>query len=46
MVMLVIVIVGTIALTRLPVELLPNYSFGDISIFVNVRGGMAPVEVV
>lgn len=40
-----IVIVGTVALTRLPVELKPNISYGDISIIVAVRGGMPPQEV-
>jgi hydrophobic/amphiphilic exporter-1 (mainly G- bacteria), HAE1 family len=45
MVMLFVVIMGGSAFGRLPVELLPNFSFGDISIFVNIRGGMPPVEV-
>jgi len=40
-----IVIVGTVALIRLPVELKPNISYGDISIIVAVRGGMPPQEV-
>ncbi|MFA5388484.1 MAG: efflux RND transporter permease subunit [Candidatus Omnitrophota bacterium] len=40
-----IVILGTVALTRLPVELKPNISYGDISIIVAVRGGMPPQEV-
>jgi len=40
-----IVIVGAIALVRLPIELLPNFSFGDISIFINIRGGIPPEEV-
>ena len=39
------VIVGTISLTRLPVELLPNISFEDITIFTEVRGGIPPLEV-
>lgn len=38
-------LMGIISLLRLPVELLPNYSFGDISIFVNIRGGIPPEEV-
>ena len=42
---LAIVLIGIISLTRLPVELMPNYSLGDISIFVNIRGGMPPQEV-
>ncbi|MEK6733440.1 MAG: efflux RND transporter permease subunit, partial [Candidatus Omnitrophota bacterium] len=40
-----IVIVGVVALTRLPVELKPNISYGDISIIIEVRGGMPPQEV-
>ncbi|UCH12137.1 MAG: efflux RND transporter permease subunit, partial [Candidatus Omnitrophota bacterium] len=45
MVFSAIVVVGAIALTRLPIELLPNFSFGDISIFINIRGGIPPEEV-
>ncbi len=45
MVFFAIIIVGVIALLRLPIELLPNFSFGDISIFVNIRGGIPPEEV-
>lgn len=45
MVTLGILLVGAIALTRLPIELYPNFSFGDISIIVDIRGGMPPVEV-
>jgi HAE1 family hydrophobic/amphiphilic exporter-1 len=40
-----IVIVGVVSLMRLPVELKPNISYGDISIIVAVRGGMPPQEV-
>ncbi len=40
-----IIIIGLIAFSRLPIELLPNFSFGDISIFVNIRGGIPPEEV-
>ena len=40
-----IVIVGVVSLIRLPVELKPNISYGDISIIVEVRGGMPPQEV-
>jgi hydrophobic/amphiphilic exporter-1 (mainly G- bacteria), HAE1 family len=45
MMFLGILIVGAISLTRLPIELLPNFSFGDISIFINIRGGIPPEEV-
>lgn len=40
-----LMLVGAIALTRLPIELYPNFSFGDISIIVDIRGGMPPTEV-
>jgi hydrophobic/amphiphilic exporter-1 (mainly G- bacteria), HAE1 family len=45
MIFLGIIIIGLISLTRLPIELLPNFSFGDISIFINIRGGIPPEEV-
>lgn len=39
-------LVGAISLARLPMELYPNFTTPDISIIVNVRGGvMPPVEV-
>ncbi|MFH1857584.1 MAG: efflux RND transporter permease subunit, partial [Candidatus Omnitrophota bacterium] len=37
--------VGMLALLRLPVELLPNISFEDVTIFTEVRGGIPPSEV-
>ncbi|MCX5687756.1 MAG: efflux RND transporter permease subunit [Candidatus Omnitrophica bacterium] len=40
-----IVILGAVSLLRLPVELKPNISYGDISIVIEVRGGMPPQEV-
>ncbi|MFH1867530.1 MAG: efflux RND transporter permease subunit, partial [Candidatus Omnitrophota bacterium] len=40
-----IILIGAISLNRLPIELLPNFSFGDISIFINIRGGIPPEEV-
>ncbi|OGW90850.1 MAG: hypothetical protein A3D28_01125 [Omnitrophica bacterium RIFCSPHIGHO2_02_FULL_63_14] len=40
-----LMLIGAIALTRLPIELYPNFSFGDISIIVDIRGGMPPTEV-
>ena len=40
-----IVVVGAVSLLKLPVELKPNISYGDISIIVSVRGGMPPQEV-
>ncbi|TRZ48953.1 MAG: efflux RND transporter permease subunit [Dehalococcoidia bacterium] len=45
MIFLGVIIVGLISLARLPIELLPNFSFGDISIFINIRGGIPPEEV-
>ncbi|MBN1353098.1 MAG: efflux RND transporter permease subunit, partial [Candidatus Omnitrophica bacterium] len=39
------VLVGIISLFRLPIELYPNISFGEISIIVNIRGGIPPTEV-
>ncbi|MEE8360299.1 MAG: efflux RND transporter permease subunit [Candidatus Omnitrophota bacterium] len=36
---------GLISITYLPVELMPNISFGEISIIVRIRGGIPPVEV-
>lgn len=36
---------GIVAFTRLPVELMPNASYDKITILVNIRGGMPPVDV-
>ncbi len=38
-------LMGVISLLRLPVELYPNISFGQISIIVYIRGGIPPTEV-
>lgn len=40
-----ICLMGIISLTRLPVELYPDVSFGQISIIINIRGGIPPTEV-
>jgi len=45
MLFLAVVIIGTISLFSLPIERYPNFSRGDISIFINIRGGMPPEEV-
>ncbi len=45
MVCLALAVLGGISLSRLPIELYPNFSFGDISIIINIRGGMPPEEV-
>ncbi|MFQ5953322.1 MAG: efflux RND transporter permease subunit, partial [Candidatus Omnitrophota bacterium] len=38
-------LMGVISLTRLPVELYPDISFGQISVIINIRGGIPPTEV-
>ena len=38
-------LLGIISIQLLPVELLPNISFGDITIFTEVRGGIPPPEI-
>ncbi|MDD5428365.1 MAG: efflux RND transporter permease subunit [Candidatus Omnitrophica bacterium] len=40
-----LILLGIISLTLLPVELYPNISFGEISIIIEVRGGIPPTEV-
>lgn len=39
------VTIGLVSLLRLPVEMMPNISTGDMSIIIQVRGGMPPAEV-
>jgi len=39
-----ILLVGVVALSRLPVELKPNIAYGDVSIIIGVRGEMPPEE--
>ncbi len=39
------VIIGGISLTRLSVELMPNASYGIVTVKINVRGGMAPEDI-
>ncbi len=39
------ILIGIMALFRLPVELYPNISFGEISIIIQIRGGIPPTEV-
>ena len=41
----IFILIGIISLFRLPVELYPNISFGEISIIVQIRGGIPPTEV-
>lgn len=45
MIMLIILLFGLVSLSKLPVELYPNTSFGQISIIIQVRGGIPPTEV-
>jgi len=40
-----IVLIGVIAFRLLPVEMMPNVSFGDITINIDVRGGIPASEV-
>ena len=41
----ILILLGLLSLTQLPVELYPNISFGEISIIIEVRGGIPPTEV-
>ena len=45
MVMLIVILFGIVSLSKLPVELYPNTSFGEISIIIQARGGIPPTEV-
>ncbi len=45
MITLIILLFGLVSLAKLPVELYANASFGEISIIINVRGGIPPTEV-
>ena len=45
MIFLALAMMGVISLTRLPVELYPDISFGRISIIIYVRGGIPPTEI-
>ncbi len=45
MVTVILVLFGVVSLTKLPVELYPNTSFGEISIIIQARGGIPPTEV-
>ncbi|MFH2137262.1 MAG: efflux RND transporter permease subunit [Candidatus Omnitrophota bacterium] len=45
MIFFAVLILGSVSLQELPVELMPNTSFGNVTIFINVRGGIPPVEI-
>ncbi len=45
MIFLGILLVGGTSLVSLPVELMPNASFRNVTIFISVRGGIPPPEI-
>src|SRR5471032_3559953 len=45
MILAAITLFGVAALLNSPVELMPNVSYGNVTIFIDVRGGMPPPEV-
>lgn len=45
MLTLIVVLFGVVSMSKLPVELYPNTSFGEISIIISARGGIPPSEV-
>ena len=45
MILSAIILFGAAALIQLPVELMPNVSYGNVTIFMDVRGGMPPPEI-
>ena len=45
MITLGVVIIGAVALGGLPMELMPNVGFSNITIYVSIRGGMPPIGV-
>jgi len=38
-------LIGAISIFYIPVELMPNISYGEISIIIHIRGGIPPSEV-
>jgi len=45
MLFLGLIIVGSISLTQLTVELMPNASYGLVTVKIDVRGGMPPEDI-
>lgn len=45
MITCIVLVFGVVSLSKLPVELYSNTSFGEISIIINVRGSIPPTEV-
>ncbi len=42
---IIVCLIGAISIFYIPVELMPNISYGEISIIINIRGGIPPSEV-
>ncbi|MDD5449314.1 MAG: efflux RND transporter permease subunit [Candidatus Omnitrophica bacterium] len=42
---IIVCLIGVISIFYIPVELMPNISYGEISIIINIRGGIPPTEV-
>ncbi|MFH1367581.1 MAG: efflux RND transporter permease subunit [Elusimicrobiota bacterium] len=40
-----IMLTGIVSLTNLPLELMPDVSYGNITIYIDIRGGMPPPDV-
>src|SRR5260370_19869582 len=45
MILSAITLFGVAALIQSPVELMPNVSYGNVTLFIDVRGTMPPPEV-
>jgi HAE1 family hydrophobic/amphiphilic exporter-1 len=45
MILISLILFGVVALVELPVELMPNVAYGNVTIFIDVRGGMPPPDV-
>ncbi len=45
MIIALVVLAGLVALKQLPMEMMPNISYGNVTIYVDVRGGMPPPDV-
>ena len=45
MIVIITLLMGLISIFYLPVELMPNISYGIVTIKIRIRGGMPPIEV-
>lgn len=45
MILVGVLLVSLLALRRLPIELMPNIAYGNVTIFIDVRGGMPSTDV-